>query len=54
MTENLNTLALHGGDGARVVGEPLAPAPVLSTTYFTHPDAVGFSASDLEADAPHF
>ncbi|KQW85970.1 cystathionine gamma-synthase [Devosia sp. Root413D1] len=54
MTNHLNTLALHGGDGARVVGEPLAPAPVLSTTYFTHPDAVGFSASDLEADAPHF
>ena len=27
---------------------------MLSTTYFTHPDAVGFSASDLKADAPHF
>jgi cystathionine beta-lyase/cystathionine gamma-synthase len=54
MTKNLDTLALHGGDGARVVGAPLAPAPVLSTTYFTHPDAVGFSASDLKADAPHF
>eukprot|EP01137_Pigoraptor_chileana_P010000 Opistho-2@3900 len=54
MTKDLNTLALHGGDGTRVVGEPLAPAPVLSTTYFTHPDAVGFSASDLQSDAPHF
>lgn len=54
MTNNLDTLALHGGDGVRVVGAPLAPAPVLSTTYFTHPDAVGFSASDLKADAPHF
>lgn len=54
MTNHLDTLALHGGDTARVVGEPLAPAPVLSTTYFTHPDAVGFSASDLQADAPHF
>ncbi len=53
MTNHLGTLALHsGGDGARVVGEPLAPAPVLSTTYFTHPDAVGFSASDLQAAAP--
>ncbi len=54
MTNKLDTLALHGGDGARVGGEPLAPAPVLSTTYFTHPDAVGFSASDLKDDAPHF
>lgn len=54
MTHHLDTLALHGGDGDRVVGEPLAPPPVLSTTYFTHPDAVGFSASDLKADAPHF
>jgi cystathionine gamma-synthase/methionine-gamma-lyase len=54
MTKDLNTLTLHGGDGARTVGEPLAPAPVLSTTYFTHPDAVGFSASDLQSDAPHF
>lgn len=54
MTKNLETIALHGGDGPRVVGEPLAAAPVLSTTYFTHPDAVGFSASDLADDAPHF
>jgi len=48
------TIGLHGGDGPRVLGQPVAPGPVLSTTFFTHPDAVGFSASDLKADAPHF
>lgn len=48
------TIALHSGDGRRLVGQPVSPAPVLSTTYFTHPDAVGFSASDLKDDAPHF
>lgn len=48
------TIALHAGDAERVLGAPVAPPPVLSTTYFTHPDAAGFSASDLKADAPHF
>ena len=54
MGRNFDTLALHGGEGKRVVGEPVSPAPVLSTTFYTHPDAVGFSASDLKDDAPHF
>ena len=54
MAEKLSTLVLHGGDGPRVVGQPMAPAPVLSTTFFTHPDAVGFSAEDLTDDTPHF
>ena len=54
MTETLSTLLLHGGDGPRTVGTPVSPAPVLSTTYYTHPDAVGFSAEDLKADTPHF
>lgn len=54
MTHSLATLLVHGGDVDPVLGAPVSPAPVLSTTYFTHPDAVGFSASDLRADAPHF
>ncbi|MBK8084716.1 MAG: PLP-dependent transferase [Devosia sp.] len=54
MTETLSTLLLHGGDGPRVVGQPVSPAPVLSTAFFTHPDAVGFSAEDLKAETPHF
>lgn len=58
MSQNDNsddaTIALHAGERGRVVGQPVSPAPVLSTTYFTHPDAAGFSASDLQANAPHF
>jgi cystathionine gamma-synthase/methionine-gamma-lyase len=48
------TTAIHGGEGERVSGEAMAQPPVLSTSYYTQPDAVGFSASDLKADAPHF
>lgn len=48
------TLAIHGAEGERVQGAAVAGPPVLSTSYFTHPDAVGFSATDLKADAPHF
>lgn len=48
------TLALHAGEERREVGSPVSPAPVLSTSFFTHPDAVGFSANDLEGEAPHF
>lgn len=48
------TLAIHGGEGKREQGAAVAKPPVLSTSYFTHPDAVGFSATDLKADAPHF
>ena len=56
MTHNksFDTLAIHGGEGERALGQPVTPAPVLSTTYYTHPDAVGFSAEDLRADTPHF
>lgn len=48
------TTAIHGGEGERVQGEAMAKPPVLSTSYYTHPDAIGFSATDLKADAPHF
>jgi cystathionine gamma-synthase/methionine-gamma-lyase len=54
MPKNFDTISIHGGEGERVLGQPVTPAPVLSTTYFTHPDAAGFSAADLQADAPHF
>lgn len=54
MPKNFDTIAVHGGEGERGLGQPVTPGPVLSTTYYTHPDAVGFSASDLKADAPHF
>ena len=48
------TTAIHGGEGKRETGNAMAQPPVLSTSYFTHPDAIGFSATDLKADAPHF
>jgi cystathionine gamma-synthase/methionine-gamma-lyase len=54
MPKHLDTISIHGGEGPRALGQPVTSGPVLSTTYFTHPDAAGFSASDLKADAPHF
>lgn len=48
------TTAIHGGEGSREPGAPVARPPILATSYFTHPDAVGFSATDLKANAPHF
>ena len=48
------TTAIHGAEGERATGAPTSKPPVLSTSFFTHPDAVGFSATDLTADAPHF
>ncbi len=48
------TLALHAGEQEHSVGAPLSTAPILSSSFFTHPDAIGFSANDLSQDAPHF
>jgi cystathionine gamma-synthase/methionine-gamma-lyase len=48
------TLTLHAGAGPREVGLPVSSPPVLATSFFTHPDAVGFSANDLNEAAPHF
>ncbi|WP_201839437.1 PLP-dependent transferase, partial [Microvirga zambiensis] len=48
------TLALHAGAGPREVGAPASSPLVMATSFFTHPDAVGFSANDLKEAAPHF
>ncbi|WP_159715731.1 trans-sulfuration enzyme family protein [Geminicoccus flavidas] len=48
------TLSLHGGAEDRRVGAPAAPPPVLSTSFFTHPNAVGFAAAEIDAATPHF
>lgn len=48
------TLALHAGAEPRQPGGPASAPPILATSYFTHPDAIGFSANDMAADAPHF
>lgn len=48
------TLALHGGAKPAAPGAPVAPSPVLASSFHVHPDSVGFSANDLREDAPHF
>lgn len=48
------TIAIHGGEEKRALGAPVATPVTTATSFFTHPDAAGFSASSLEADAPHF
>jgi len=48
------TLTLHAGAGPRDIGAPASSPPVMATSFFTHPDAVGFSANDLNDAAPHF
>jgi len=43
-----STATLQGGTNA------VSPELVLSTSFHTHPDLVGFSANDLTQDAPYF
>jgi cystathionine gamma-synthase/methionine-gamma-lyase len=49
-----STLVVHAGAGDRRVGEAVLNPLVPATSFFSHPDAIGFSANDLGADAPHF
>src|SRR5918998_3600826 len=48
------TLSLHAGAGHREIGAPASSPPVMATSFFTHPDTIGFSANDLTEAAPHF
>jgi cystathionine gamma-synthase/methionine-gamma-lyase len=51
------TISLHAGTSAedgRAVGSPVAPVITTATSFYTAPDAIGFSAADLTAAAPHF
>ncbi|MDJ0391118.1 PLP-dependent transferase [Roseomonas sp. E05] len=48
------TLALHAGETERRPGAPVTASPQLAASFFTHPDAIGFSANDLAENAPHF
>lgn len=50
----LATQALHGGAMPPRSGQPVAPGPEFSTSFYTHPDGLGFSANDLGASAPPF
>lgn len=49
-----STIALHLGEGRRELGAPVSPSPVMATSFFSRPGAIGFSANDLAQDAPHF
>lgn len=48
------TLVLHAGACAPVVGQPVSPSLVAATSFYTAPEAVGFSANDMQSDSPHF
>lgn len=48
------TRAIHAAAPARERGAPLTPSIVAATSFHTDPDAVGFSAADLGAEAPLF
>jgi cystathionine gamma-synthase/methionine-gamma-lyase len=46
------TLALHAGQPAPVPGQPVSPSLIAATSFYSLPDAVGFSATDLTDAAP--
>jgi cystathionine gamma-synthase len=49
-----STNTLHGARKTRANDEPVTPAVTVATSFFTHPDSIGFSASDLTDDSPFF
>lgn len=48
------SLAIHAAAAPRVPGAPVTPPLVTATSFHTDPDAIGFSANDLDAAAPMF
>jgi cystathionine gamma-synthase len=48
------TLALHAGRHSTDLGDPVSPPIVTASSFHAHPDAVGFSAQDMNDDTPHF
>ncbi|MBB4196750.1 cystathionine gamma-synthase/methionine-gamma-lyase [Rhodoblastus sphagnicola] len=48
------TTAVHAGLSEPRPGEPVLNPLVPATSYYADPDVIGFSASDLGDDAPHF
>jgi cystathionine gamma-synthase len=48
------TLSLHAGSGAHSSGSAVSSTPVLSTSFYTKPGEIGFSANDLNEGAAHF
>lgn len=48
------TLSLHAGFSSHESGAPVSVTPVLSTSFYTKPGEIGFSAHDLNEGAAHF
>ncbi|MFC3127575.1 trans-sulfuration enzyme family protein [Pseudoroseomonas globiformis] len=48
------TQSIHAAAPERRPGAPLTPSVVAATSFHTDPDAIGFSAADLEGEAPPF
>lgn len=48
------TQAIHAGTASKATGDPVLNTLSLATSFYSHPDAVGFSANDLTDKAPHF
>ncbi len=54
LSTHLNTLALHSGSARPEIGAPVTIPLVSATSFYTAPDAVGFSASDMTDATPYF
>lgn len=48
------TRAIHEGLPERRLGEPTSISPALASSFYTHPDAAGFSSKELEEESPYF
>ena len=47
------TLPLHAGAGYREIAASASSPSVMATSFFTHQDALGFSATDFNEAAQH-
>jgi cystathionine gamma-synthase/methionine-gamma-lyase len=48
------TASVHAGLLPAALGQPVLSPLVPATSFYAHPDAVGFSANDLSEHSPHF
>ena len=50
----IETQSIHAGLPAARSGEPVLSPLVPASSFYAHPDDIGFSANDLDDKAPHF
>lgn len=50
----IETQSIHAGLPAAQSGEPVLSPLVPASSFYAHPDDIGFSANDLNDRAPHF